>query len=132
MSGFTNMVGSLYIFVVVKTYPAMSAAMTTAGAYWFYASIRFRNVATIQYETSKKSRASNYSGVLSVSFGIFLMPETKGKHFEDIADDFAKRTAEKGEEEDGESAGAMLGGGGGVMRVESAAAEYERRSSLAC
>ena len=41
MSGFTNMVGSLYIFVVVKTYPAMAAAMTTAGAYWFYASVRF-------------------------------------------------------------------------------------------
>ena len=44
MAGFTNMVGSLYIFLVVKTYPAMAAAMTTAGAYWFYASIRFRNV----------------------------------------------------------------------------------------
>ena len=44
MAGFTNMVGSLYIFLVVKTYPAMAAAMTTAGAYWFYASIRLRNV----------------------------------------------------------------------------------------
>ena len=41
MSGFTNMVGSLYIFLVVKTYPAMAATMTTAGVYWFYASIRF-------------------------------------------------------------------------------------------
>ena len=58
------------------------------------------------------------------------MPETKGKHFEDIADDFAKRTADP-DEKDGESAGAMLDGGG-VISVESAAAEYERRSSLAC
>ena len=65
------------------------------------------------------------------------MPETKGKHFEDIADDFANRTADLDAKDggDGESAGAMLGGGGGgggVMSVESAAAEYERRSSLAC
>ena len=54
MAGFTNMVGSLYIFLVVKTYPAMAAAMTTAGAYWFYASIRLlRNVTIARRQTSK-------------------------------------------------------------------------------
>ena len=53
MAGFTNMVGSLYIFLVVKTYPAMAAAMTTAGAYWFYASIRLRNVTVARRQTSK-------------------------------------------------------------------------------
>ena len=40
MAGFANMVGSVYIFLVVKTYPAMAASITAAGAYWFYASIR--------------------------------------------------------------------------------------------
>ena len=54
MAGFTNMVGSLYIFLVVKTYPAMAASMTTAGAYWFYASIRLlRNVTVARRQTSK-------------------------------------------------------------------------------
>ena len=71
-----------------------------------------------------------------MSFGIFLMPETKGKHFEDIADDFAKRTADDPEErvkEDGEegSAQQMLDLDDRVKHVESAAEFYRRRSSIA-
>ena len=71
-----------------------------------------------------------------MSFGIFLMPETKGKHFEDIADDFAKRTAADLEErvkEDGEegSAQQMLDLDDRVKHVESAAEFYRRRSSIA-
>ncbi len=68
MSGFTQCVGSLYIFLVVKTYPEMSRAMTPAGVYWFYAGV---------------------SGVLTSSFALLLMPETKGKQFEEIAEDFS-------------------------------------------
>ena len=71
-----------------------------------------------------------------MSFGIFLMPETKGKHFEDIADDFAKRTAADSEErikEDGEeeSVQEMLDRDDRVKEVESAAEFYRRRSSIA-
>ena len=71
-----------------------------------------------------------------MSFGIFLMPETKGKHFEDIAEDFAKRTV----------AADPAGGEGGeedvtkdmlsphddrARHAESAAEYYRRRSRLA-
>ena len=73
-----------------------------------------------------------------MSFGVFLMPETKGKHFEDIADDFAKRTGDpeergKGGEEE-EIAEEMLDrdrDDDRVKQVESAAEYYRRRSSLA-
>ena len=72
-----------------------------------------------------------------MSFGIFLMPETKGKHFEDIADDFAKRTAADPEDrskdrEEEEVAEEMLDRDDRVkLEVESAAEYYRRRSSLA-
>ena len=71
-----------------------------------------------------------------MSFGVFLMPETKGKHFEDIADDFAKRKGdpeERGKDGEEEIAEEMLDGDrdDGVMQVESAAEYYRRRSSLA-
>ena len=66
------------------------------------------------------------------------MPETKGKHFEDIADDFAKRTAadpedrRKDREEEEEVAEEMLDRDDRVkLEVESAAEYYRRRSSLA-
>ena len=73
-----------------------------------------------------------------MSFGVFLMPETKGKHFEDIADDFAKRTGdpeEEGKEKGGEEeiTEEMLDQDRDdrVKQVESAAEYYRRRSSLA-
>lgn len=65
------------------------------------------------------------------------MPETKGKHFEDIADDFAKRTAADPEDrskdrEEEEVAEEMLDRDDRVkLEVESAAEYYRRRSSLA-
>ena len=72
-----------------------------------------------------------------MSFGVFLMPETKGKHFEDIADDFAKRTGdpeERGKGGEEETAEEMLDrdrDNDRVKQVESAAEYYRRRSSLA-
>ena len=64
------------------------------------------------------------------------MPETKGKHFEDIADDFAKRTADpngrgKDGDEEQEVAEEMLDREDRARQVESAAQYYRRRSSLA-
>ncbi len=35
MSGVSNCASSLFIFTVVKTYPALADALTMAGAFWY-------------------------------------------------------------------------------------------------
>ena len=73
-----------------------------------------------------------------MSFGLFLMPETKGKHFEDIAEDFAKRTVaadpaggESGEGEEDVARDMLSPEVDRARHAESAAEYYRRRSSLA-
>jgi hypothetical protein len=53
--------------------------MTAAGVYWFYAAV---------------------SGVVTVAFVVFLMPETRGKQFEEIAKDFGGGRVEREDEEE--------------------------------
>ena len=56
------------MFLVVKTFPKLRQFLGLGGAYWFYASV----------------------GIFNVFFGFCFLPETKGKHLEEIQNDFDK------------------------------------------
>ena len=68
LSGAANCIASLYDFISVKTYPQLSneAALGVYGIFWLY------------------------SAICSVGllYGIFFLPETKGKRLEEINDQF--------------------------------------------
>ena len=67
MAGVTNCTASLNIFLVLKTFPALVKAMNgLAGVYWLYSGVC----------------------LLTVVFTFLVLPETKGKTMEAIADDF--------------------------------------------
>jgi len=68
LTGFTNCFGNLSIFLVVKTFPSLKdpSVFGLGGAYLFYSSICLVNVV----------------------FGLCFLPETKGKHLEEINKEF--------------------------------------------
>ena len=68
LTGLTNCFGNCSMFLVVKTFPKLRQSLGLGGAYWFYACV----------------------GALNVVFGFCVLPETKGKHLEEIQNDFDK------------------------------------------
>ncbi len=70
LSGLANCFGNLSIFLVVKTFPTLSQpdALGLSGSYCLYTSVC----------------------LLNVLFGLCFLPETKGKHLEDINREFEK------------------------------------------
>jgi hypothetical protein len=81
--GLSNCFGNLSIFLVVKTFPNLSHpdVLGLDGTYWLYASVC----------------------VVEAVFGLFFLPETKGKHLEAITEEFANKN--------GIDAGDKSGGG---------------------
>ena len=69
MAGLTNCTTNIYIFLVIKTFPSLSDALGLAETYWLYSSV----------------------SILTIAFAVFVLPETKDKRMEEIADDFAKK-----------------------------------------
>ena len=71
LSGAANCIASLYDFISVKTYPQLSneSALGVYGTFWLY------------------------SGICAIGFiyGIFFLPETKGKRLEEINRQFDNR-----------------------------------------
>ena len=69
--GLANCFGNLSIFLVVKTFPTLRQPQNLglSGSYILYASV---------------------CG-LCVLFGLFILPETKGKHLEDINKEFEEK-----------------------------------------
>ena len=65
LTGISNCFGNLSIFLVVKTFPKLFGLLGNQ-VYWLYASVCLCNVL----------------------FGIFILPETKGKHLEEINREF--------------------------------------------
>ncbi len=94
MSGVANCTSSLFIFLVVKTYPALADAVTMAGTYWIYSG----------------------AAALAVAFILVFIPETKDKRLDQISDGFAKKSrarkeVDKGGEEKEEDEEVKLRGG---------------------
>ncbi|KAG8178846.1 hypothetical protein JTE90_017621 [Oedothorax gibbosus] len=58
---------SLFGFLVVKMYDSMQGVLGLYGLYWFYSGVTF----------------------LSIIFGVFVLPETKGMSLQDIQDAMA-------------------------------------------
>ena len=87
LTGLANCFGNLSIFLVVKTFPALRQPQNLglSGSYVLYACVC----------------------ALNVIFGVCILPETKGKHLEDINKEFEEKkpinekalTTEKGEGE---------------------------------
>ena len=71
LSGAANCIASLYDFISVKTYPQLSneSALGVYGTFWLY------------------------SGICAIGFiyGIFFLPETKGKRLEEINRQFGNQ-----------------------------------------
>ena len=76
LTGIANCFGNLSIFLVVKSFPRLSNWLGNQ-VYWLYASVC----------------------LCSLFFGIFVLPETKGKHLEEINQEFEDGPVEKAEEE---------------------------------
>ena len=64
LSGAANCLASLYDFISVKTYPQLSSnlLLDVYGTFWLYSSIC----------------------LLGLIYGIFFLPETKGRRLEEI------------------------------------------------
>jgi len=78
LSGFSNCMVNLYIFLTIKTFPSMQSGLTPYGTYWFYSGI----------------------AVGAAIFGATLLPETKGKSLAEVSEYFyvcCTRGGEKGE-----------------------------------
>ena len=75
LTGLTNCFGNLSIFLVVKTFPSLShpGVLDLSGAYWFYSSVC----------------------IVNVIFGLCFLPETKGKHLEEINKEFDEDSKEE-------------------------------------
>ena len=71
LSGAANCIASLYDFVSVKTYPQLSneSALGVYGTFWLYSAIC----------------------AIGLIYGIFFLPETKGKRLEEINRQFGIR-----------------------------------------
>ena len=71
LTGVANCFGNLSIFLVVKTFPTIRQPQNLglSGSYILYASVC----------------------ALNVIFGLFILPETKGKHLEDINKEFEEK-----------------------------------------
>ena len=85
LTGFTNCFGNLSIFLVVKTFPSLKdpSVFGLGGAYLFYSSICLVNVV----------------------FGLCFLPETKGKHLEEINKEFDLDAYDEETKKDGERLG---------------------------
>ena len=74
LTGISNCFGNLSIFLVVKTFPTLFGLLGNQ-VYWLYASVCLCNML----------------------FGIFILPETKGKHLEEINKEFEDDRNERDE-----------------------------------
>ena len=72
LTGLANCFGNLSIFLVVKTFPALSQPehLGLSGSYWLYFSVC----------------------ILNIFFGLCFLPETKGKHLEEINKEFESKS----------------------------------------
>lgn len=66
LSGFSNCMVNLYIFLTIKTFPTMQSSLTPWGCYWFYSCI----------------------AVCAAIFGATILPETKGKSLAEVSEYF--------------------------------------------
>jgi len=66
LSGVSNCMANIYIFVVIKSFPAVKESFGGSGAYWMYSCF----------------------GILAAIFGLTVLPETKGKSLAEVSDHF--------------------------------------------
>ena len=71
LSGAANCLSSLYDFISVKTYPQLSSdtVLGVYGTFWLYSTVC----------------------TLGLLYGIFFLPETKGKRLEEINTKFINK-----------------------------------------
>ena len=79
MGGFTTCSAHMFVFIVVKTYPLLSASIDRHGAYFLYGSI----------------------SIVGTLFFYFALPETKGTTLHEIEDYFSGRTKTLGQPKQG-------------------------------
>jgi len=68
LSGISQTIANLYIFLVLKTFPAVQEGLTIPGSYWFFAGV----------------------GVLAAIYGATILPDTQGKTLAEVSDYFNK------------------------------------------